>query len=146
MTRRQRLVLALLLGSQFMIAVDFSILNVALPVVGEGLGFSLAHLQWIATSFALAAAGFTLLFGRVADLVGRKNLFIGGMAVPRPLLRVGGLATSPEVLLTASSSSSSPGTPRPPTSPRTSATGARGCCAAGSRWAASAATWPCTGC
>ncbi|NEE35067.1 MFS transporter, partial [Streptomyces sp. SID7982] len=81
MSSRQKLVLALLLGSQFMIAVDFSILNVALPVVGEGLGFSLAGLQWIATSFALAAAGFTLLFGRVADLVGRKNLFVGGMAV-----------------------------------------------------------------
>ncbi|CAO0834988.1 hypothetical protein SMICM17S_05382 [Streptomyces microflavus] len=101
MTRRQSLVLALLLGSQFMIAVDFSILNVALPVVGEGLGFSLAHLQWIATSFALAAAGFTLLFGRVADLVGRKNLFIGGMAVLGLSSALGGLATSPEVLLTA---------------------------------------------
>ncbi|MBU5900109.1 MFS transporter, partial [Vibrio cholerae O1] len=71
----------LLLGAQFMIAVDFSILNVALPAVGEGLGFSLGHLQWIATSFALAAAGFTLLFGRVADLVGRKRLFVGGMVV-----------------------------------------------------------------
>ncbi len=101
MTRRQKLVLALLLGSQFMIAVDFSILNVALPVVGEGLGFSLAHLQWIATSFALAAAGFTLLFGRVADLVGRKNLFIGGMVVLGLSSALGGLATSPEVLLVA---------------------------------------------
>ncbi|WP_420169755.1 MFS transporter [Streptomyces violaceoruber] len=101
MTGRQKLVLALLLGSQFMIAVDFSILNVALPVVGEGLGFSLAHLQWIATSFALAAAGFTLLFGRVADLVGRKNLFVGGMAVLGLSSALGGLATSPEVLLTA---------------------------------------------
>nr|WP_030121942.1 MFS transporter [Streptomyces californicus] len=101
MTGRQKLVLTLLLGSQFMIAVDFSILNVALPVVGEGLGFSLAHLQWIATSFALAAAGFTLLFGRVADLVGRKNLFVGGMAVLGLSSALGGLATSPEVLLTA---------------------------------------------
>ncbi|NEE25088.1 MFS transporter, partial [Streptomyces sp. SID7982] len=101
MSSRQKLVLALLLGSQFMIAVDFSILNVALPVVGEGLGFSLAGLQWIATSFALAAAGFTLLFGRVADLVGRKNLFVGGMAVLGLSSVLGGLATSPEVLLTA---------------------------------------------
>ncbi|SCD38885.1 MFS transporter [Streptomyces sp. OspMP-M43] len=101
MTRRQKLVLALLLGSQFMVAVDFSILNVALPVVGKGLGFSLAHLQWIATSFALAAAGFTLLFGRVADLVGRKNVFIGGMVALGLSSALGGLATSPEVLLTA---------------------------------------------
>ncbi|WP_371934642.1 MFS transporter [Streptomyces sp. KL118A] len=101
MTGRQKLVLALLLGSQFMIAVDFSILNVALPVVGEGLGFSLAGLQWIATSFALAAAGFTLLFGRIADLFGRKRLFIGGMALLGLSSALGGLATSPEVLLTA---------------------------------------------
>lgn len=77
MTGRQKLVLALLLGAQFMIAVDFSILNVALLTVGEGLGFALTNLQWIATAFALAAAGFTLLFGRVADIVGRKRLFLG---------------------------------------------------------------------
>ncbi|MFE7576404.1 MFS transporter [Streptomyces sp. NPDC057521] len=101
MTGRQKLVLALLLGAQFMIAVDFSILNVALPVVGEGLGFALRDLQWIATAFALAAAGFTLLFGRVADLVGRKRLFIAGMAVLGLSSLLGGLATSPEVLLTA---------------------------------------------
>lgn len=101
MTGRQKLVLTLLLGAQFMIAVDFSILNVALPVVGEGLGFPLSHLQWIATSFALAAAGFTLLFGRIADLVGRKRLFIGGMVVLGLSSALGGLAHSPEVLLTA---------------------------------------------
>jgi EmrB/QacA subfamily drug resistance transporter len=101
MSRRQKAVLALLLGSQFMVAVDFSVLNVALPVVGEGLGFPLAGLQWIATAFALAAAGFTLLFGRVADLFGRKRVFIGGMAVLGLSSALGGLATTPEVLLTA---------------------------------------------
>ncbi|MEV7237771.1 MFS transporter [Streptomyces sp. NPDC051020] len=101
MTGRQKLVLTLLLGAQFMIAVDFSILNVALPVVGKGLGFSLAGLQWIATAFALAAAGFTLLFGRVADIVGRKQLFLGGMAVLGASSLLGGLAASPEVLLSA---------------------------------------------
>ncbi|MER6241198.1 MFS transporter [Streptomyces clavifer] len=101
MTGRQKLVLTLLLGAQFMVAVDFSILNVALPAVGEGLGFTLSHLQWIATSFALAAAGFTLLFGRIADLVGRKRLFVGGMVVLGLSSALGGLATSPEVLLTA---------------------------------------------
>ncbi|MEU5716673.1 MFS transporter [Streptomyces sp. NPDC020403] len=101
MTGRQKLVLVLLLGAQFMIAVDFSILNVALPAVGKGLGFSLAHLQWIATSFALAAAGFTLLFGRIADLLGRKRLFIGGMVVLGLSSVLGGLATTPGMLLTA---------------------------------------------
>ncbi|WP_026412586.1 MFS transporter [Actinomadura oligospora] len=101
MTGRQRLLLTLLLGAQFMVAVDFSILNVALPEVGAGLGFSLANLQWIATAFALSAAGFTLLFGRVADIVGRKRLFIGGMAVLGASSLLGGLATGPEVLLAA---------------------------------------------
>lgn len=101
MNGRQKLVLGLLLGAQFMIAVDFSILNVALPAVGAGLGFPLGRLQWIATSFALTAAGFTLLFGRVADLVGRKRMFVGGMVVLGLSSALGGLAASPEVLLTA---------------------------------------------
>lgn len=101
MSLRQRVLLTLLLGAQFMIAVDFSILNVALPEVGAGLGFSLANLQWIATAFALPAAGFTLLFGRVADLVGRKRLFIAGMAVLGGASLLGGLAVSPAMLLVA---------------------------------------------
>lgn len=101
MTGRQKLVLVLLLGAQFMLAVDFSILNVALPVIGEGLGFSLGGLQWIATTFALAAAGFTLLFGRIADLFGRRRMFIAGMALLGVSSLAGGLAVSPTMLLVA---------------------------------------------
>ncbi|MFB7613167.1 MFS transporter [Kitasatospora sp. NPDC056181] len=101
MTSRQRLVLVVLLAAQFMLAVDFSILNVALPVIGQGLGFTLGGLQWIATSFALFAAGFTLLFGRVADLVGRRRVFLLGLAVLAVASLAGGLATSPELLLAA---------------------------------------------
>ncbi|MFG3441789.1 MFS transporter [Nonomuraea sp. NPDC047897] len=101
MTGRQRLVLVLLLGSQFMLAVDFSILNVALPVIGAGLGFALADLQWVATAFALTAAGFTLLAGRVADLFGRRRLFLGGMALLGLSSLAGGLADSPSLLLAA---------------------------------------------
>ncbi|WP_442305459.1 MFS transporter [Streptomyces sp. 2RAF24] len=101
MDGRMRLVLLVLLVSQFMLAVDFSILNVALPVIGQGLGFSLGGLQWIATAFALAAAGFTLLFGRVADLVGRRRVFLGGMGVLGLASLAGGLATGPEVLMAA---------------------------------------------
>ena len=101
MTGRLRLVLVVLLVAQFMLAVDFSILNVALPAIGDGLGFSLAHLQWIATSFALAAAGFTLLFGRVADLFGRRRLFLFGLGLLGLSSLAGGLATGPELLLTA---------------------------------------------
>ncbi|WP_033227419.1 MFS transporter, partial [Streptomyces virginiae] len=98
---RLKLVLVVLLVAQFMLAVDFSILNVALPVIGDGLGFSLSNLQWIATSFALCAAGFTLLFGRVADLFGRRRLFLVGLAVLGLSSLAGGLATSPEMLIAA---------------------------------------------
>ncbi|SEM19381.1 MFS transporter [Nonomuraea pusilla] len=101
MTGRQRLVLTLLLGSQFMLAVDFSILNVALPVIGAGLGFALADLQWVATAFALPAAGFTLLSGRIADLFGRRRLFLAGMALLGVASLAGGLASSPAALLAA---------------------------------------------
>lgn len=101
MTRKQLLILLLLLASQFMLAVDFSILNVALPTVGAGLGFAEADLQWIATSFALCAAGFTLLLGRVGDYVGRRRIFLIGMASLGIASLVGGLATNPAMLLTA---------------------------------------------
>ncbi|WP_017936148.1 MFS transporter [Nocardioides sp. Iso805N] len=100
-SRRQALVLVLLLASQFMLAVDFSILNVALPTVGAGLGFAKGDVQWIATTFALGAAGFTLLFGRVGDFVGRRRIFLLGMAALGIASLLGGLAPSPGLLLTA---------------------------------------------
>ncbi|GAA1636703.1 MFS transporter [Actinoplanes couchii] len=98
---RERLTLAVLLTASFTLAVDFSILNVALPVIGAEVGFSLTGLQWIATSFALCAAGFTLTFGRVGDLFGRRRLFLGGVAVLGVSSLVGGLAETPPVLLAA---------------------------------------------
>lgn len=101
MSGRQRLVMVLLLTASFTLAVDFSILNVALPRIGADVGFSLEHLQWIATSFALCAAGFTLFFGRVADLFGRKRLFIAGMALLGIGSLVGGFSTDPGLLLAA---------------------------------------------
>ncbi|MGQ4439200.1 MFS transporter, partial [Streptomyces violaceoruber] len=101
LTGRSKLVLAVLLVAQFMLAVDFSILNVALPAIGDGLGFALSDLQWIATSFALSAAGFTLFLGRVGDLVGRKRIFMGGIGLLGLASLLGGLTTSPEVLLAA---------------------------------------------
>ncbi|OIJ87892.1 MFS transporter [Streptomyces colonosanans] len=101
LTGRLKLVLAVLLVAQFMLAVDFSILNVALPAIGDGLGFSLANLQWIATAFALSAAGFTLIFGRIGDLVGRKKIFLGSLGLLGTASLLGGLATSPTVLIVA---------------------------------------------
>lgn len=101
MTSRQKLILVLLLAAQFMLAVDFSILNVALPAIGEGLGFDVNNLQWVATGFALPAAGLTLLFGRIADLSGRRRLFLTGLAVLVVASLLGGLAWSPAILLIA---------------------------------------------
>ncbi|KAA2256015.1 MFS transporter [Solihabitans fulvus] len=99
MTARHKLILVLLLGTQFMLSVDFSILNVALPDIGRGLGMSLSTLQWVATAFALPAAGFTLLFGRVADLFGRRRLFMTGLVLLAVGSVVGGVANTSTLLL-----------------------------------------------
>ena len=101
MSTRERLIMAVLLTAGFTLAVDFSILNVALPAIGTDVGFSLKNLQWVATSFALFAAGFTLLFGRVADLFGRRRLFLLGMVLLGVSSLIGGLATTPGVLIAA---------------------------------------------
>lgn len=103
LTGRDRQVLVVLLTAGFTLAVDFSILNVALPIIGTEVGLPLEHLQWISTSFALCAAGFTLLFGRISDLFGRRRLFLLGMALLGLSSLVGGLATTPAVLLLARS-------------------------------------------
>lgn len=98
---KQKFVLAILLTANFTLAVDFSILNVALPQIGTELGFGTEHLQWIVTSFALCAAGFTLFFGRVADLFGRKRLFLAGIILLGLASLAGGLAQEPFLLILA---------------------------------------------
>ncbi|MFD7033597.1 MFS transporter [Streptomyces sp. NPDC059917] len=64
-----------------MVALDFSVLNVALPVLGKDLGLGHSQLQWAVTAFALPSGGFLLLFGRIADLYGRKKLFLTGLVL-----------------------------------------------------------------
>ncbi|MFE2823713.1 MFS transporter [Streptomyces sp. NPDC059271] len=81
LSRRDRLVLFVLCAAQFMVALDFSVLNVALPVLGGDLGMSRAALQWAVTAFALPSGGFLLLFGRMGDLFGRRRLFLAGLAL-----------------------------------------------------------------
>ncbi|WP_187451859.1 MFS transporter [Streptomyces parvus] len=78
---RARLVLFVLCAAQFMVALDFSVLNVALPVLGKDLGLSTTGLQWAVTAFALPSGGFLLLFGRIADLYGRRRLFLAGLTL-----------------------------------------------------------------
>lgn len=98
---RQRLIVFVLLGASFMLSVDFSILNVALPEAGAGVGLSRAELPWITSAYALPAAGFTLVFGRTADLFGRRRLFLAGMVVLAGASLLGGLAGGPGTLLAA---------------------------------------------
>ncbi|MFI6676318.1 MFS transporter [Kribbella sp. NPDC050470] len=98
---RQRVVLLVLLGAGFMLSVDFSILNVALPQAGAGVGLGPDGLAWITSAFALPAAGFALLFGRLADYFGRRRLFLAGMVLLACASVLGGLSTSAEQLLTA---------------------------------------------
>ncbi|WP_232668517.1 MFS transporter [Pseudonocardia sp. TRM90224] len=100
-SRRQRVVLLILLGAGFMMSVDFSILNVALPETGAGVGMAVSAYPWITAAFALPSAGFALLFGRFADLFGRRRLFMASMVVLTVASVLGGLATGPEVLLAA---------------------------------------------
>nr|WP_042191757.1 MFS transporter [Kibdelosporangium sp. MJ126-NF4]CEL20273.1 Probable transmembrane transport protein [Kibdelosporangium sp. MJ126-NF4]CTQ97499.1 Probable transmembrane transport protein [Kibdelosporangium sp. MJ126-NF4] len=98
---RQRVTLLILLGAGFMLSVDFSILNVALPEVGAGVGLPPDALAWIASAYALPAAGFSLLFGRLADLFGRRRLFLAGMLLLSGASLLGGFAANPEMLLVA---------------------------------------------
>lgn len=101
MTRRQRLTLVLLLGAQFTLAVDFSIMNVAVPVIGRELNIAADNLQWIATSFALGAAGLSLLFGRIADIIGARKIFIAGLVLLTVASLLGGFTDSAGPLLGA---------------------------------------------
>ncbi|MGP4052381.1 MFS transporter [Streptomyces sp. 2A115] len=81
LSTRDKLVLFVLCAAQFMVALDFSVLNVALPVLGQDLGMSQSALQWAVTAFALPSGGFLLLFGRMGDLYGRRKLFLSGLAL-----------------------------------------------------------------
>ncbi|MFF5451790.1 MFS transporter [Streptomyces sp. NPDC012950] len=98
--RRDRLVLFVLCAAQFMVALDFSVLNVALPVLGADLGLDRSALQWAVTAFALPSGGFLLLFGRIGDLYGRKRLFLAGLAVFGAASLLATLAWNPAVFLT----------------------------------------------
>ncbi len=92
LSRAERWKLVVLLSASFLLAVDFSVLNVALPEIGRDVGIGVAGLQWIITAFALPAAGLGLLFGRLGDLVGRRLLFLTGIALLGAGSLMGGLA------------------------------------------------------
>ena len=78
---RRWLILILLCANQFMVVLDVSIVNVALPTIKTALKFSEANLQWVVSAYTLTFGGFLMLGGRVADLLGRKRLFMAGLVL-----------------------------------------------------------------
>jgi EmrB/QacA subfamily drug resistance transporter len=100
-TRRKWYALALLLGVQFMVVLDIAIVNVALPSIQTDLGFSQENLQWVVSAYALFFGGFLLLGGRVADLLGRRRLFIAGLIVFTGASLLSGLSWSEGSLIGA---------------------------------------------
>lgn len=80
--KHRGLALAILAAAQFMVILDATIVNVALPAIQSGLRFKTdSDLQWIVTAYALAFGGFLLLGGRLADLFGRRKIFLAGVTV-----------------------------------------------------------------
>src|ERR1700750_321718 len=73
--------LALLTVAQFVVVLDASIVNVALPSIGKGLHFSDKDLAWVVNAYVIAFGGFLLLGGRTADLLGRRRVFMAGLVV-----------------------------------------------------------------
>src|ERR1700729_2118987 len=66
---------------QFMLVLDITIVNVALPHIQSDLGFSRAGLPWVVDGYVLTAGGLILLGGRLGDLLGRRRMFLGGVAL-----------------------------------------------------------------
>jgi EmrB/QacA subfamily drug resistance transporter len=79
--RRRWSALALIVTAQFMVILDVAIVNVALPSIKSDLGFSNTGLQWVITAYAILFGGTLLLGGRLADLLGRRRMFIAGLAL-----------------------------------------------------------------
>ncbi|MEU9288389.1 MFS transporter [Streptomyces sp. NPDC048275] len=94
-------VVALACAGQFLVVLDVSVVNVALPSMRTDLGLSTAGLQWVVNAYAIAFAGFMLLGGRAGDLYGRKRMFLVGLALFTLASVGGGLAQEGPQLLVA---------------------------------------------
>jgi EmrB/QacA subfamily drug resistance transporter len=93
--------LALLCAVQFMVILDIAIVNVALPSIQVDLGFSQENLQWVISAYALVFGGFLLLGGRLADIIGRRQVFMAGLVIFSIGSLLCGLAWSDESLIGA---------------------------------------------
>jgi len=99
--RAKWLALALLATTQFVVVLDAAIVNVALPSIGRALDFSQDNLAWVVNAYTLTFGGFLLLGGRLADLLGRRRLFMIGLVVFSIASLLGGLAQSDTWLIAA---------------------------------------------
>lgn len=100
-TAGPRVVLALACAAQFMVVLDISVVNVALPSIQRSLGFGTADQQWVVNAYALTFAGLLLLGGRLADLYGRRRVFLVGLALFSGASLAGGLANTVGLLIAA---------------------------------------------
>ena len=92
--RRRWFALAVIVTAQFMVVLDVAIVNVALPTIKTDLGFSQENLQWVVTAYSIMFGGVLLLGGRMADLLGRRRLFMAGLALFTASSLLDGLAWS----------------------------------------------------
>ncbi|MQA75061.1 MAG: DHA2 family efflux MFS transporter permease subunit [Solirubrobacterales bacterium] len=99
--RRRWIALALLCVAQFMVILDASIVNVALPTIGGALDFSQDDLSWVLNAYVLTFGGFLLLGGRLADLLGRRRVFMAGLILFAIASLAGGFAESEGALIAA---------------------------------------------
>jgi len=100
-SRAKNLALLLLAMTQFVLVIDASIVNVALPSIGRALNFAQADLSWVVNAYTLTFGGFLLLGGRLADLLGRRRMFMVGLTLFWAASLAGGLAQSEAWLIAA---------------------------------------------
>src|ERR1041385_4040157 len=96
-------VLVLICLAQFMVVLDATIVNVALPSIQKDLNLSEGNLQWIVNAYTLVFGGFLLLGGRAGDLLGRKRIFLIGLVIFTVASLLDGLASSEGMLIAARS-------------------------------------------
>src|SRR5580693_5676098 len=101
MSRSRLLALVILCASSLMVILDGTIVTVALPTIQADLGFTAGNLSWVMNSYLIAFGGLLLLSGRLGDLLGRKRLFLAGIAVFVLASLACGLATGPALLIAA---------------------------------------------
>lgn len=95
------LILVAISIAQLTVALDMSIVNVALPAIQEALGFSAADLAWVLNAYTLAFGGLLLLGGRLGDLLGRRRVFLASAVLFGASSAIGGFADSPGLLIAA---------------------------------------------